>query len=121
MGGGSGPDQEQYEARPVTPRFIVRAEAEADIAEAYEWYEAQSSGLGEEYLAAIDEGLAAIREAPQHFPRVHREPGIEVRRARLRRFPYGLYFIWDEVGTGEISVIACMHACRDPRRWLRRA
>jgi plasmid stabilization system protein ParE len=105
----------------VTPRFIIRPEAESDIAEAYEWYEAQSSGLGAEFLAAVDEGLAAIREMPQRFPRVQREPEIGVRRARLRRFPYGLYFIWDEPDTEDIIVIACMHARRDPHRWLRRA
>jgi plasmid stabilization system protein ParE len=104
----------------MTPRFVVQPEAEADVAEAYNWYEAQSPGLGEEFLAAVDEALSAAREAPQRFPRVHRAPDLEVRRVRLRRFPYGLYFIWNE-SAGETSVIACMHGRRDPRRWLRRA
>jgi hypothetical protein len=44
----------------VTPRFIVRPEAEADMAEAYDWYEERSPGLGNDFLAAVDEGLAAV-------------------------------------------------------------
>jgi len=104
----------------VTARFLVRAEAEADIAEAYEWYETRSPGLGDDFLAAFGEGLAAAREAPQRFPVLHRASNVEVRRARLRRFPYGLFFIWDQGETGDTSVIACLHARRDPRHWLRR-
>lgn len=104
----------------MTPRFVVRSEAEADIAEAYGWYEARSSGLGDEFLAAVDEALADVRETPQRFPRVHEESDFAIRRARLRRFPYGLYFIWDE-SRAITSVIACMHARRHQRRWLRRA
>jgi hypothetical protein len=30
----------------VTPRFIVRPKAEADMAEAYEWYETRSGESG---------------------------------------------------------------------------
>jgi len=104
----------------VTPRFIVRPEAEADMAEAYEWYETRSPGLGDDFLTAVEDGLVAVRQDPQRFPVVHREGGIEVQRARLRRFPFGLFFIWDRMETGDTSVIACMHARRDPRRWLRR-
>ena len=50
---------------------------------------------------------------PERFPVVH----AQCRRALLRRFPYGIYF----VPTAElISVVACMHALRDPRRWKER-
>lgn len=61
-----------------------------------------------------------MRETPQRFPRVHEEPDFVIRRARLKRFPYGLYFVWNEARAAT-RVIACMHAQRDPRRWLRRA
>jgi hypothetical protein len=90
------------------------------MAEAYDWYEERSPGLGDDFLAAVDEGLAAVREAPQRFPVVHRDADVEVRRVRLRRFPFGLFFIWDATGAGSTSGIACLHARRDPRRWLRR-
>jgi plasmid stabilization system protein ParE len=104
----------------VTSSFVIRPEAEADIGGAYGWYEDQSPGLGEEFLASVDESLAAIRQTPQRFPTVLREPDLAVRRARLRRFPYGIYYIWDERGTGGVSIIACMHGRRDPSRWRSR-
>ena len=57
--------------------------------------------------------LAEVRRMPERFPVVH----AQCRRALLRRFPYGIYF----VPTAElISVVACMHARRDPRRWEER-
>lgn len=91
------------------------------MAEAFEWYEARSPGLGDDFLTAVEEGLISARKTPQRFPVVHREGDLEVRRARLRRFPFGLFFIWDDTETGDTSVIACLHARRDPRRWRRRS
>jgi plasmid stabilization system protein ParE len=50
---------------------------------------------------------------PEGFPVVH----SSCRRALLRRSPYVVYF----VSTPElISVVACVHASRDPRRWQER-
>jgi plasmid stabilization system protein ParE len=104
----------------VTPRLIVRPEAEADMAEAHAWYEARSSGLGEEFLDAVAEALTAVEEAPQRFPTVHREGETEVRRAHLRRFPFGLFFVQAAGEASRVTVIACLHARRDPQRWTRR-
>lgn len=39
---------------------LLRPEAEADITEAYQWYEEQAEGLGEEFLRAVDACLAAV-------------------------------------------------------------
>jgi toxin ParE1/3/4 len=104
----------------VTSSFVIRPEAEADIGDAYGWYERQSPGLGEEFLASVAETLSAIRQTPQRFPAVLHESDLAVRRARVRRFPYGVYFIWDERGTPQVSIIACMHGRRDPSRWRSR-
>ena len=41
----------------------------------------------------------------------------DVRRARLRTFPYGLFF---RVVDDGVFVIACFHSSRDPRVWRRR-
>ncbi|MGK2934967.1 MAG: type II toxin-antitoxin system RelE/ParE family toxin [Gemmatimonadaceae bacterium] len=104
----------------MTSSFVVRPEAEADIEEAYAWYESRSMGLGDRFLAAVEGTLGLIREAPARFPVKHREPDFSIRRSLVDGFPYGVFFIWNEVA-GATSVIACMHARRDPRRWLRRA
>jgi hypothetical protein len=51
---------------------------------------------------------------PERYPVVRGE----ARRALLRRFPYAVFF----VATPDlVSVLACMHARRDPRRWQERS
>jgi plasmid stabilization system protein ParE len=104
----------------VTARVVVRPEAEADIDDAYAWYEERSSGLGERFLAAVDDALVAVRTTPQRFPHVHQDADLVIQRALLKRFPYALFFIRDDARS-LTSVIACLHARQEPRRWLRRA
>jgi plasmid stabilization system protein ParE len=95
-------------------RLVVGTAAEADVLDAALWYEQRSPGLGREFLRAVDAALAEIAAMPERYPIVHGE----ARRALLRRFPYGVYFV---LTPGLVSVIACMHARRDPRRWQERA
>lgn len=97
----------------MTPRFIVRPAAEADIAEAALWYESRSLGLGGEFVRAVDVCLTEIRRNPESFPQIYKT----TRRALLRRFPYAVYFVFSAIA---IRVLACMHIKRDPRRWQRR-
>jgi plasmid stabilization system protein ParE len=95
-------------------RLVVRDAAEADITEAARWYEQRSAGLGSEFLRAVDVTLAEIARMPGRYPLVRGN----ARRALLRRFPYAVFF----VATPDlISVLACMHARRDPRRWQERS
>lgn len=101
-------------------RLVVRLEAEADINEACAWYDARAVGLGDRFLDAVEAALTAVRESPQRLPEKHREEDLSIRRALVAGFPYGVFFIGDEAAD-ETSVIACMHARRDPRRWLDRA
>jgi len=98
----------------MTPRFIVRPHAEADVAEAFDWYERRSPGLGMEFLRAVDVTFAIIVRTPHLFPQVEKT----VRRALLRRFPYSVFFV---AQPDSISVLAVMHAHRHPHRWLSRA
>jgi len=91
-------------------RILVRPAAAADIAEAFEWYESRRVGLGVEFVRSMDAALESLRRAPSANPIVHRD----VRRALLRRFPYGVFY---RVIRDEILVVACFHGSRDPRRW----
>ena len=97
----------------MTPRLVVRAAAEADILDAALWYERRSPGLGAELLRAVDVTLAEVVRMPARFPLVHGES----RRALLRRFPYTVCFV---ASPDLVSVVAGMHARRDPRRWEER-
>lgn len=90
---------------------MVRAEAEADLAEAYQWYEQQVRGLGGEFLLCVDAVMASIERNPQLYPVVHK--GV-IRHALTRRFPYGVLFV---EGERSVSVIAVAHAKRNLRVW----
>jgi putative addiction module component (TIGR02574 family) len=102
-------------ARPWSQVTTVRLtpEAELDLAEAHSWYSAQRRVLGRDFLRALDQCIAAIRRHPQAYQLVDRK----MRRALLRRFPYGVFF---EVLAGEIIVYGVFHGARDPRAWKRR-
>ena len=95
-------------------RVVVRPAAASDIEDAYQWYEFQQLGLGDEFLAALRSTRDRIVEHPEAFPVLHRD----TRRALIpQRFPYGLFYrIYDDA----IVVVACIHAKRDPRLWQRR-
>ena len=49
-------------------RLYLRKAARADIAEAFGWYEARSTGLGFEFLRAVRVALASIERAPEQYP-----------------------------------------------------
>lgn len=65
------------------PRFQLRSSAEADLDDAFVYYEMRRLGLGLEFLNAVEATLARIERAPQLFPIVYKD----VRRALVRRFP----------------------------------
>jgi len=93
--------------------LIISPEAEADLTQAYQWYEEQVEGLGSEFLICVDACLKSIARSPKIYQRVHKN----VRRALIRRFPYGIFFIEE---TDHIRVIAVFHARRDPTTWQKR-
>jgi plasmid stabilization system protein ParE len=62
---------------------IFRPAAAADVEDAYQWYENQRAGLGEEFLAAVSTVIESLVTYPERFPLVHRQ----TRRVNLRRFP----------------------------------
>lgn len=86
-------------------------EAEAELLAAIEWYDDEAE-LGADFLAEVREFSAHIADAPESFPP---DPEIEeVRRARLKRFPYWLVFT---VHDAEIFILAVAHVRRDPGYW----
>src|SRR4029077_9230896 len=96
----------------VTIRFRAEAEAEFDAAVTY--YELQLAGLGTEFAAEVQAGLARIEEFPDAWQLLSRR----VRRYRLSRFPYGILYAQLDP---DIIVVAIMHLHRKPDYWLERA
>ena len=93
--------------------LIVRPDAEADIAAAYDWYEEQREGLGKEFVEEVSTVITAVQSEPLRFPATFRT----LRRALVHRFPYGVFFV---VRANTVIVVAAMHLARDPRRVHRR-
>ncbi len=91
-------------------KIIIRLEAESDIKDAYEWYEAQRKGLGENFLLCVEEGLSRASRNPA----IHSVVYKEVRRVLIHRFPFGVFFIENKES---ISVLAVFHARRNPKAW----
>lgn len=94
-------------------RLLIQPEAELDLEEAYNWYEKGSSGLGSEFIRAVDASLALIGRNPFAYRVVYQQ----VRRKLIRKFPYAIFYFVEE---DTIVVVACFHAKRDPQQWQKR-
>ncbi|MDP8240112.1 MAG: type II toxin-antitoxin system RelE/ParE family toxin [Candidatus Hatepunaea meridiana] len=93
--------------------IFIRPEAEAEIEEAYRWYEKQREGLGNDFLLCVEETLIKIQCTPEIHPIVYRK----INRALIRRFPYGVFCL---IKGEKIVVLAMFHGRRDPRKWKSR-
>jgi plasmid stabilization system protein ParE len=71
-------------------RLKIRLAAEADMAEAAQWYNQRWPGLGEKFLREVDQAIARVLENPLAFPVIRRRH--EVRRVLTQRFPYRIFF-----------------------------
>jgi plasmid stabilization system protein ParE len=88
--------------------------ARLEIISAHDWYERELPGLGLRFREELDFQVGRIAAHPQQFPLRLKD----VRSARLRRFPYSLFFRATDT---EVAVVACFHASRDPMVWRGRA
>jgi plasmid stabilization system protein ParE len=97
----------------MTLPLIVREQAECDMVEARDWYEGHREGLGGEFLTAVVDVFDRIRDSPESYAMEYRG----VRPARLRRFPYIVYY---RIVRDSIEVLAVLHGRRHPRAWRSR-
>jgi plasmid stabilization system protein ParE len=68
--------------------LVFRPEAQADMLEARDWYDRQRTCLGDQFVDAVDDLFGQIRAAPELYAKTLKN----VRRAKLRRFPYVVYY-----------------------------
>ena len=103
----------------MTLPFHIENEAVGELEEAAAWYEQQRSGLGGEFLEAVDDALAFIARWPDAgTPVPDVPPDLPVRRAPVRRFPYHVVYL--EM-TDAIRILAFAHDRRLPGYWHTRA
>jgi plasmid stabilization system protein ParE len=96
--------------------MIIRftPEADAELAEARQWYARQREDLDLVFMQSVDEALSRIRANPNQYPVVYQS----LRRVVVRRFPFAVFY---EVTADEIQIIAVFHSRRDPESWKSRA
>ena len=109
MGRGEG----AHHRRVVSRDIRIAPNAEADMRTAFDWYEQRCDGLGYDFLQAVKTKLDELARAPQLF----RKRLGPYRLAMTRRFPYGIYFIWDEA-SDMIAVRRVLHFKQDARALL---
>jgi plasmid stabilization system protein ParE len=90
--------------------LLILAAAERDISEAFSWYENRQSGLGFEFLRAVDARIRSIERTPEMFGLIERQ----YRCALIRRFPYMILYKYHE---NTITIYAVFHTAREPQKW----
>lgn len=93
--------------------LVFRPEVRQELKEAYNWYESQKLGLGNEFIDSTDEMLNRICLMPESYAVVYRD----IRRAVMQRFPYAVYY---RVVSNRVIITAIFHSRRDPKSWQAR-
>jgi plasmid stabilization system protein ParE len=94
----------------VTLPVVWLPEADAELKEAQARYESVRPELAQRFAEAVADTVEAIAAAPLQFAVIEKER----RRAGVRRFPYGIFFLVEET---RIVVISCFHGKRHPKHW----
>ena len=97
----------------MSRNLVFRQQARREFEAAGDWYEREQPGLGQAFLAEVDQVLRKVVGNPGSFPEVMNG----VRKAVVRRFPYCLHF---RVRGETIVVLAVFHSARNPAVWQAR-
>ena len=91
----------------------VDQHAKADIREAFDWYERRNPGSGHQFLFQVKQCLERVFANPTGYRLIYKS----IRKAKLAKFPYNVYFeIRDEV----VIIFACVHTSRSEQAWRSR-
>ncbi|MBS0523484.1 MAG: type II toxin-antitoxin system RelE/ParE family toxin [Proteobacteria bacterium] len=86
---------------------IYKPAADVEVAATFHQYEQDRRGLGVEFLNELLRIEGHLSLNPALYQRVEGD----VRRANLRRFPYGLFYVIDG---RTVSILACLNLHRRP-------
>ena len=88
--------------------LIQKPRAVLMVKEAYNWYEEQKQGLGDEFIKELDSHFDKLQSHPEYFGKIKKN----FRQAALKRFPYVIVY---EIIKTEIVVFAVFHTKRNRR------
>lgn len=92
--------------------FDFLEDAETEFREAFEYYEGQRPGPGEEFAREVRRAIDRILSHPLAWRKLSRR----TRRCHTRRFPYGLIYHVREKEQ-RVLIVAVMHLSRRPGYW----
>lgn len=95
-------------------KYRFTTEAGDDLRAAAEFYESRRDGLGTEFVVEVGVGVARILDSPRRWPMVEGD----VRKYRLDRFPYGLFYRTPDAGN--VVIVAVFDLRRRPGSWKSR-
>jgi toxin ParE1/3/4 len=94
--------------------YFFHPAAETEHLESVAYFESKRAGLGASYLAEFERIIGAACEAPRRYP-IEKQP--DIRRIRMKRFPFTILF---RETSGSVQVLAVAHNRRRPQYWLGR-
>ncbi len=95
-------------------RISFRQEANAELTNAYIWYEEQQKGLGERFVAKIQQRLTQIINNPEKYKVVYKN----YREITIEKFPYQIIYVIEKLKR-QILIIAVFHTKRNPAQKYR--
>lgn len=93
--------------------FLKVAEAELD--DAFDYYESVQSDLGFKFLAEVEFSISRM----VRFPLSYQKTGKYSRRCLVQKFPYGVIYQPRQI-QNEILIVAISHLHRMPDYWSSR-
>ena len=93
---------------------VLRAEAEAELDEALDYYERQRPGLGVAFAARVREVFDRIGADSQ----LHTAVFADIRKAVVAQFPCSVFY---RAEATPVQALAAFHQRRDPSIWQGRA
>ena len=91
-------------------RIQISGDALDDLNEGFGFYEAQDPGLGDYFLSQLRADIDGLKVTAG----IHRQPYKHLHRLLSRRFPYAVYYEFEDNRALVIAIVDCR---RDPS-WI---
>lgn len=93
----------------MSHKIVLRRLCYEDLSESILWYSDKANNLGEEFLEEVENCLNRIKVNPNAYTKIYKN----VRRALVKRFPFGIFYIVNE---DQVIVLAVFHLSRSPKK-----
>jgi len=91
---------------------LVTEDATEDASSAYEWYEEQLQGLGEEFY----QNLLIVFDQLAEYPNTGKHLEYGIRKVLVPTFPFSVYY---SVKGSVVRILRILHQSRHPDTWKR--